>query len=1495
MARITLRDYNNEINDLIDHGQIEEAIAHCRHILTTYPKHVETYRLLGKAYLEQKRYSDASDLLQRVLSSIPDDFISHVGMSIIREDEGNLDTAIYHMEMAFESQPSNHAIQDELRRLFEKRDGMEPPRLRLTRGALARMYAHGNLYEQAISEIMAALSEDPQRYDLQTLLAEMLHQADKVVEAAEACTKILEKLPYNLSGNRLLATILRDSDRDDDAQRFYIRWQALDPYAAFITPPLTQSDQVPDEAVTVDRENWEPSFGGALGGEVPAWATSEAKPIEGEEIPTEIPDWLSTPSEELTDIPTAEALPPVDPAGGEWLESDASAGDSPFGSPSEDPAADQWMSEFSSEEPAKEAEEAVDWLSDPVVEPPPESDSASADWLEELPSEEPFAETGSEEPLPEFMQEAGWGSESGDSSDSGVGLELPDPPAVEGEVPDWMKEMAPAEDAAPSEPDLGVLGEIQAEPDPDWLESMQEEPKETDTDWLGELGETEEPTTPAEIPSREADPAAFLAGDFGKDDTDDWLASFPADQTAQPAEEAPEEKEKIAGYLAGDYGEDDTDDWLASLSSGEKGAKPIKVEIGSADETVPGMESLTAPEGVDIFGSDEAADEIPPATPEPVEPAADVADPAADQAGEGLAWMESLAAKQGIAEEELVTSPDERVSFEDDQAPDWLSDVEQPEAASPIEGDGLSDLLAAAPPVEEVEIPEATAEPAADDEQSMDWLTSISEEAAAQKAEAEQPVEEADPLDSLAELSGLADPAEDLEALVEEPSEKTAEDSGLDWLQQISEEPAADASVEEDPFAADSDDLANLFGESSPAAPEPQLSVEPEEASKVEQKTPTTPLGDLASFTAPDEDLAALFEDPQAEPVAQPAAEEQAAGDWPEVLAEAPHTEELPEIVPPAEFASELGDLFPDQPTPADEPPILDGTDTVDDDTAMDWLGSLTGDPTGEPDSDDPVLESPGIEELPEVEAVEAEATPADQTPHQTPTGDQDEGIEWLENLASKQDAPEEGGTLSDDGTPDWLSEVAEDDQTDEEITMVDDLDDLDALLDEVEGLSDSLPDAPDEAVLDDEDDFSMDWLDSISEEAAAEAGAGQPEPPMAGEQPADDLAELIAEEPPAAEPEKPLPPMPANASETVQLEERFTEDGNLIDPDGDITPEWLKIIKEEEKPTAADVPEPIADPEAIAAPEAEPEPEDIVDDFLKELQAPDPEVEAEEMAISAAPEESPVEPIMTDDDDFSMDWLEEISEEAAAEAAEDREVTADSIAEEVEAPLEAISETPIESTEPEEVVPEWLDTIEEDQAEPDFDAELEDLTAIFGDEDTVEETPIETAAEDTPASGAEEEVPDWLQEIGDEKPEPVPQLPLEMFAEIEEPEPTEAASEAEAVPVVEPEVQPVEEMEPESPPPAETPAATPEPLVAVVAEAKAAIQEGELDDAVKQFAKIIKKGKVVDQAIVEIKDALRRHPVNVDLWQVLGDAYMKVNNLQDALDAYSKAENLLR
>ena len=104
MAKISLRNYNRLIENLIENGQQDEAIAHCRHILQTFSKYLEAYRLLGKAYLEAKRYNEAVDIFQRVLMSVPDDFVSHVGLSIIADEQSKLDDAIWHMEHAFRVQ-----------------------------------------------------------------------------------------------------------------------------------------------------------------------------------------------------------------------------------------------------------------------------------------------------------------------------------------------------------------------------------------------------------------------------------------------------------------------------------------------------------------------------------------------------------------------------------------------------------------------------------------------------------------------------------------------------------------------------------------------------------------------------------------------------------------------------------------------------------------------------------------------------------------------------------------------------------------------------------------------------------------------------------------------------------------------------------------------------------------------------------------------------------------------------------------------------------------------------------------------------------------------------------------------------------------------------------------------------------------------------------------------------------------------------------------------
>src|SRR5512141_293262 len=219
MAKVSLRAYNREIETMIDRGQLEEAVAHCRHILKTYPKHLETYRLLGKAYLEAKRYPDAADIFSRILVAVPDDCVAHVGMSIIRDEDGKLDDAIWHMERAFETQPSNPAIQSELQRLYGRRDGVQPPRIRMTRGALAHMYVQGELYPQAISEIKSVLNDDAGRADMQALLARACYRTGLKNEAADVSSTLLRRYPYSLDGNRVLAEIL-GADRPENAQLY---------------------------------------------------------------------------------------------------------------------------------------------------------------------------------------------------------------------------------------------------------------------------------------------------------------------------------------------------------------------------------------------------------------------------------------------------------------------------------------------------------------------------------------------------------------------------------------------------------------------------------------------------------------------------------------------------------------------------------------------------------------------------------------------------------------------------------------------------------------------------------------------------------------------------------------------------------------------------------------------------------------------------------------------------------------------------------------------------------------------------------------------------------------------------------------------------------------------------------------------------------------------------------------------------------------------------
>lgn len=625
MAKISLRAYVREVEGMIDSGRIEEAIGHCRYILNYFPKHIDTYRLLGKAYLEIQRYSDAADILQRVLSAIPDDFIAHLGMSIIREDEGNIDAAIWHMERAFEVQPSNAAIQSELRRLFGRRDGVEPPKIQLTRGALARMYAKGSLYPQAIAELRAALAEDPRRPDLEVILARMYYLNGQRIEAAETCSSIHNSLPFCLEANLLLAEILQDTERASEAKAYRHRVQRLDPYAAHVSKAAPTPDKVSDSAVTIEKLDWTPGevYSGAKA--QPDWATSLGVEVD-ELVPggESLPDWLSTAEQAETEDFDDELSE---------LDSDT------IGEEDKEELAGEPEAE---DEAAVPAEELPDWMKSAGWEAAQESQETEATTMDF--NEEEFNESGDDiekGDIPDWLKDIA-PEESVENED----FDLPSEGEPELGVPSWLEETPPGPTDSiatwlDEQDDEGEVGEQAPQP------NAQEAEQPDIPDWLKDLGEEPPVQSEEEVHElTEDDSFSFEAEATAATDIPDWLRELSEEEetvSETPMQEEPSEPVE-EGEVEGDWvQESEGEDTWDKAPSGEIEEQPLEEE----------REEFTHPHDTKIL-ADGSLEQSEFETSEAVPDLESMDEDAT------MAWLESLAAKQGASEEELLTSPDER-------------------------------------------------------------------------------------------------------------------------------------------------------------------------------------------------------------------------------------------------------------------------------------------------------------------------------------------------------------------------------------------------------------------------------------------------------------------------------------------------------------------------------------------------------------------------------------------------------------------------------------------------------------------------------------------------------------------------------------------------------------------------------------------------------------------------------------------------------------------
>ncbi|MGH2541408.1 MAG: tetratricopeptide repeat protein [Ardenticatenaceae bacterium] len=254
----SLRDYCLEIKRLLGEGEAGEAASRAQSLLQRFPHYWIGHRLLAEAALEQGKTEDAIQLFGRVLSIDPEDFAAHTDLATLYGEEADFDRALWHMARAFEMNPGVREVREELRHLYQLRDGRAPGRLPLTHAAPARYDMREGRYDRAIEELHAALEGEPDRADLLVALAEAQWRAGMRQEAVRTADVVLAELPHCLKCNLIVGEFYAQEGDSQSADRYLSIAQRLDPENEVAAQLFGSEGSLQPRTVPVARGTVEP-------------------------------------------------------------------------------------------------------------------------------------------------------------------------------------------------------------------------------------------------------------------------------------------------------------------------------------------------------------------------------------------------------------------------------------------------------------------------------------------------------------------------------------------------------------------------------------------------------------------------------------------------------------------------------------------------------------------------------------------------------------------------------------------------------------------------------------------------------------------------------------------------------------------------------------------------------------------------------------------------------------------------------------------------------------------------------------------------------------------------------------------------------------------------------------------------------------------------------------------------------------------------------------
>ncbi len=443
-----------------------------------------------------------------------------------------------------------------------------------------------------------------------------------------------------------MVEILPGTQRADSAQEYRDRVIELDPYAAFAQDSIFHTEKVQDSAVTLERLEYTGPTGEFTGTLGIGLDSDRAEP--GAAPTQDLQDRGQNAPEAYRSTEAGGALP-------SWLSGTADDSAAPG------PAA-----------PATPAQ--------------------------------------SKEDIPEFLRHAGWDTASAESAETAAAFspeheaETPGDAAVEGDLPEWVRALAPTNESEPTAPPISPAS-------PPTGPAMGSTFAADTPDWLRELG-SEEPTHSA--PSA---PTGMEASSALPADAPDWLRGLSSEETAKPAPSEP--VSALAGTETPEPLSADVPDWLRDLGADDSSQAGAALPESSVPPTE--MPSTAAVDTTDWLRSLDAEEPAPPAVSAPTSGLTAPAEPETTSAAAELPeWLRKLE-----AEAPADTTPLEAEAAED--TPDWLKALAGHELDEPTSPATTSS-------VQDVPVPP---EPAADEFPA--WLKDFGNDLETPIAKAEQP------------------------------------------------------------------------------------------------------------------------------------------------------------------------------------------------------------------------------------------------------------------------------------------------------------------------------------------------------------------------------------------------------------------------------------------------------------------------------------------------------------------------------------------------------------------------------------------------------------------------------------------------------------------------------------------------------------------------------------------------------------------------------------